>query len=650
MPVLYHNTLSGFIEDVESGMIATAIEASGYDMEVGNAPSPGERAAWDKSLGAVKDALKTLPGDLRVYAEYVIPPNSLQRVDFMITGLDAKGKKTAVILELKQWSDGSISLLQDQSEYTVHALWDNEDKDHPSHQAHRYAILLRDHCSAVWKGDISVKTCVFLHNYDRSSGIVNDPRFNTAINHSPIFYKGEGSLLAEFISSLIASSDSGDTVGVLEDPRNHVLDPRMVDVITATINGGKSFPLTPEQWTVFSDVKQSYDAEKKTVVIITGAPGTGKTILALKLLGEFRRNKQLSVRYVTHSQNLQYIFINKLCSDRKKLDLQEGIQVSPERELEIREWARDMISSDYFRRNARIKDVSIVDEAHRLQRMADDQFNPSHYGDRAEYVIENSTLSVFLIDDDQQVRWDDYCTSQIIMDHANKKNYQLIPLHLKDGIRQYTPYINWATDIFSPSPKTLKMNPRKFLVKVFDSAPDMYAEITRLNGEGHRSRMLAGYCWTWKSRNVTNKETVRPEDRDILLHDRSGNVNLSLLWNQRLKKDDYSGTWIDRDDSVDEVGCIHTAQGVDMEYVGVIIGKDVTFNKETGRVEFNVNEHPKDDLAVTTDMRTNTKVDQQNAERLIRNAYRVLLTRSTKGCFIYCEDAALSEYIKAHLR
>ena len=121
MPVLYHNTLSGFIEDVESGMIATAIEASGYDMEVGNAPSPGERAAWDKSLGAVKDALKTLPGDLRVYAEYVIPPNSLQRVDFMITGLDAKGKKTAVILELKQWSDGSISLLQDQSEYTVHA-------------------------------------------------------------------------------------------------------------------------------------------------------------------------------------------------------------------------------------------------------------------------------------------------------------------------------------------------------------------------------------------------------------------------------------------------------------------------------------------------------------------------------------------------
>lgn len=654
MPVLYHNTLAGFRNDISAERIASAIKTSGYEDEVGKLPSSEEEESWQNSLGALCKALDGLDGGLDVYAEYVIPPESYYRADFMITGFDSSEKKTAVIIELKQWSNGSIYRQDGQSDYTVHATWDDEDKDHPSHQVYRYAHHLKTHCTSVRDKEINIFTCVFLHNYDRSAGVVEDPVFAAAIKKAPIYYNDfkdssdQGESLAEFISDHISSPDSGRTVAELEDPNHHIMDPKLVDTVFATLEKGTGFELNAEKWPVYSKMKDAYERNRKTVVVISGAPGTGKTVLAIRLMGHFRHNG-LGVRYVTLSQNLRYLFIDKLCSDHLEIEREKGHMLTPEEKEDFRLGANEMFSPPYFHRESLFKEVSIVDEAHRLQKMEQDSFNRRHFDNRAEYIIENSTLSVFLIDDDQQVRWEDYCTKAIIEDYASRKGYQFIPFHLEEGVRQYTPYIDWATALFSPTPVTLKMNPAKFLVRVCDKASELYSEIVRLNRKGSRSRMLAGYCWAWKTRGK-NKAYIRQTDRDISLLDRDGNPDLQLIWNLFLNKDDFGGTWIGRDDSIDEVGCIHTAQGVDMDYVGVIIGEDVTYNKSAGRVEFHVDKHPADDFSVTIDKDTNTKVDSQNAERLIRNAYRVLMTRSTKGCLIYCVDKDLSDYIKAHLR
>lgn len=653
MPVIYHKRLAEFRDDISSNRIASEIKASGYEDEVGKLPSYEEEKSWKNSLSALCDALNGLDGGFDVYAEYVIPSESCERADFIITGIDAHGKNTAVIIELKQWSDGSIYLQEGQSDYTVHAKWDDDDKGHPSHQVRRYAYLLKTHCTSVRDQEINICTCVFLHNYDRSAGVVEDPVFAAAIKKAPIFYKGykdykNQESLAQFISDRISSPDTGRTVTELENPNHHIMDPKLVDTVYNILEGGAGFELNEEKWPVFSKVKDAYERNTKTVVVITGAPGTGKTVLAIRLMGHFRHDCR-TVRYVTLSQNLRYLFIDKLCSGHREMEIKKGHIPKREEESEFRNGAEEMFSSPYFTKESRFKEISIVDEAHRLQKMEQDRFNPRHFDNRAEYIIENSTLSVFFIDDDQQVRWDDYCTTAIIEDYASKKGYRFIPFHLEQGVRQYTPFIDWATALFSPTPVTFKMNPNKFLVKVYDKASELYSEIVRYNGEGKRSRILAGYCWEWRTKGE-DKTRIDQTNRDIILLDRDGNPDLQLIWNLILKKDNHGGTWIGRDDSIDEVGCIHTAQGVDMDYVGVIIGRDVTYNTITGRVEFHVEEHPADDLSVTIDSRKNTKVDPQNAERLIRNAYRVLMTRSTKGCLIYCVDKDLSDYIKAHLR
>ena len=647
MPVLYHKSLSEFREDISRQRIADEIKSAGYTDEVGQTPSAEEEDSWQNSLGALCRALNGLDGAYEVYIEYVLPPASLLRTDFMITGINADGRHAAVIIELKQWSGDSIFIREGQPDYTLHAKWDDTDKDHPSHQACRYAHTLKSQCTSVRGGMIIISTCVFLHNFDRTAGVVTDVRFDSATKRAPIFFKDEEEKLAEFISKRLSAPDSGSTVKMLEDPKNHILDPRLIDTITATLSGGSSFGLTTRQWEIFSELKEAHIAGSKTVVIITGAPGTGKTVLALRLMGEFRRRGS-RVRYVTLSQNLRYLFIDKLCSDNEKMKAAEGIILTTEEKDQFKLDAEQMITPPYFTQGMLFREISITDEAHRLTRMENDRYNPFHFDNRAEYLIENSELSIFLIDDDQQVRWEDYVTTETIELYCSRKGYVLIKRHLEDGIRQYTPYINWITALFSPLPIPLKMNPGRYLVKVYDKASDMYSEILRLNGGGHPSRILAGYCWRWRTRG-RNKASIRAADRDIQITDRSGRPDLQLMWNQVLNRNDYGGTWIGRSDSVDEVGCIHTAQGIDMEYVGVIIGKDIRYNRAAGRIEFHVEEHPSDDFSVTVNKDTNEKVDPTNAERLIRNAYRVLMTRSTKGCLIYCEDEALSQYIKALL-
>lgn len=187
--------------------------------------------------------------------------------------------------------------------------------------------------------------------------------------------------------------------------------------------------------------------------------------------------------------------------------------------------------------------------------------------------------------------------------------------------------------------------------RVFDSATDMHQAIRKKDmierqNKSQKSgksidvisgccRVVAGYCYEWKSKNHFRDDDIY----DIILdHDQ-----YKAKWNLKCKQLPTDYSWLSDPLSVDEVGCIHTCQGLDLKYCGVIIGKDMIYRN--GKVVFDKTKNARSDA--TSGIRN---ASEELAERLIRNTYHVLLTRGMCGSFVYCEDKQLREYLKSLIK
>jgi hypothetical protein len=187
-------------------------------------------------------------------------------------------------------------------------------------------------------------------------------------------------------------------------------------------------------------------------------------------------------------------------------------------------------------------------------------------------------------------------------------------------------YIQFVDNLLQRGEETLNapLSELNYDFRIFDSACQMRDALREINAVNNKARMVAGYCYDW---NVKNGR---------------GNVDISLpggfeaKWNLENDK-----IWAINPRSFEEVGCIHTAQGLEFDYVGVLIGKDLTFDNTTGVVRT-------DKTAISRDDRSSgiRGASDKEARRLILNTYKTLLTRGQKGCFVYCEDDALRVYFK----
>ena len=178
-------------------------------------------------------------------------------------------------------------------------------------------------------------------------------------------------------------------------------------------------------------------------------------------------------------------------------------------------------------------------------------------------------------------------------------------------------------------PIDLDLEELNFDIKVFDDPNIMRDELRSKNKINNKARMVAGYCYDWDVKNHRG-------DYDIYLEN-----DFKAKWN--LESDKY---WAISKKSFEQVGCIHTAQGLEFDYVGVIIGQDLRYDPETDRIITDKSKISKDDNS--SGIRAST-VSEETAARLIKNTYKTLLTRGQKGCYIYCEDKNLREYIKSFL-
>ncbi len=407
-----------------------------------------------------------------------------------------------------------------------------------------------------------------------------------------------------------------------------------------TLDMGQSNALT----TIVDAVKEADYYNQKKTIIIKGGAGTGKSIIAINALGQLNSPKKKSERITT-------MFVTVNAAPKKVLynGLRRGKAFTADSLKQLFKYPTAFAN----RPNNEIPCL-LIDEAHRVFRMKNGVGLKSGT-DMLRELINVAKVSVFFIDDNQAVTADDYVTIDRIKKTAKECHSQVVmgpELELTGQYRvqggaEYIEFIKSFIGIKNIISTFNTDNTYEF--KVFDNPNKMFDEIKKLDTasrkqqaiadgksefdisdyNGH-ARVVAGYCYEWKS-----DPTIRDGVDDVIIP----MYGFAKKWNLRYGSGLTAYSWADDPLSIDEIGCIHTCQGIDLDYCGVIIGKDVTY--ENGKIVFHKKEHPGTDLA---GIRTATDTD---AETWIKNTYYVLLTRGIKGTFVFCEDKALNDYLKS---
>jgi len=602
-----------FLKDASSiEDIVKAAVKSKLNLSVGNS----EYQAWRNSLGNAMFHVMNdpaIPDDAAVAVEYRLNGRKF-RIDFMISGLDESDRESLVIVELKQWSDIQFSDLADHVRTFVgRAL---RDERHPSYQAWSYESHLRQFNEYVYSNDLEVNSCAYLHNCD-TGRVIRDSRYSSELNKAPIFIKGELTGLRELIKTKIRTGAGPEALKRI-DASPIRPSKQLADAVGSMLSGNEEFVLLDEQKTVLEKIVNASTksmVDKKQVLIIKGGPGTGKSVISINALSRLS-GLRMNARYITPNAAPRAVFESKLQETLSGVGLQDLFSGSG---------VYAGIEKDSF-------DVLIVDEAHRLKLRA--QWTKGGVNQIQE-IIEASRTSVFFIDEAQKVTWKDIGEIASIEKFALAAGAEVEYLELKSQFRcgGSDDFMAWLDNALGVRLEADSyFSPGKFDFKIVDSPTELHELIKVKNQVNNKSRVVAGYCWEWVSRNDKSLSDIKfPKFR------------FEADWNLT----EYGMNWIIDPDSVDEIGCIHTCQGLELDYVGVIIGPDLVAVGD--RLATNPLARAKSDKSLAG-YKKNLKIDaataNAKADEIIRNTYRMLMSRGMKGCYVYFSDEATASYFK----
>lgn len=617
--IVYEDSKRCFVEDIKSNCIADKITAKIRERGI-NAGHEREYISWQNSLQFMRNIVddNDIDDEVRIAIEYNIPLTS-KRVDFIICGADANNNDNVVVVELKQWQKAEV--VADDMHYCVKTFVGRNNRIvcHPSYQAYSYACFIRNYSQKVLDDGINLIPCAYLHNYDPDfKQTLSNSIYKEWVSEAPFFIRNETEQFSAFVKKYVTRrSSNGDLLYKIDHGR---LKPTkaLQDSLTSMVKGNKEFMLLDEQAVCYdmclkTMAKCKEDGKKRTIVI-QGGPGTGKSVLAVNLLMEFI-NKSLNTCYATKNSAPREAFLSLLThSDAKK-------------QVNIRQLFRSPFGLSNVPDNT--YDCLIVDEAHRLVKKMYGDWNGEN---QVKECISASLLSIFLLDEDQAVTVNDIGSIAEISKWCRELNSTLkMPAEAK-LVSQFRcngsdAYIQFIDDILQRTEEsvTVDLDELNFDFRIFDSAIELREALREKNAINNKSRMVAGYCYDWNVKHGRG-------DYDIMLPD-----GFKAKWN--LEKDKI---WAINPNSFEEVGCIHTAQGLEFDYVGVLIGKDLKYDSTSGRIITDKQAISKDDKSSGIRSCKNENI----VRKLILNTYKTLLTRGQKGCYVYCEDKSLAEYIK----
>jgi DUF2075 family protein len=616
--IVYQADKKQFLKDHQDNEIDEVIHAS-FKAATGHGVGSSELRSWRDSLGFMATVLRDddIPEDTGVAVEYHIPQSS-KRIDVTLTGYGHDGAKNAVVVELKQW-DAIQATTKDAIVVTLLAKAMRE-VVHPSYQAWSYANLLEGFNEAVYDGGISIKPCAYLHNYIRD-GVIDAPHYASYIEKAPLFLKGkdERTSLRDFIKTHVKQ---GDNKAILYEMENGRIRPSkaLADSLAGLLRGQSEFTLIDDQKTVYEAAMaaaQGASESKSRVLIINGGPGTGKTVVAVNLLVALT-GKGLFGKYVSKNAAPRKVYETKLSGSMTKSRF--GM-------LFVGSGSFIDVDDDTF-------GFLVVDEAHRLNEKS------GMYGVNGENqikeIINSTKCSVFFLDEDQRVTLKDIGSKEQIVKFATAKGavveeYTLASQFRCSGSDGYLAWLDNTLDIRSTANDRLDADGYDF--QVFDDPVQLHAAIEAKNGR-NKARVVAGYCWPW-----TSKKTPTATD-----------INIGPDYQRRWNLGQDGSLWIISPESINEVGCIHTCQGLEVDYIGVIIGPDLIVRE--GIVKTNPAGRSTQDQSIRG-WKKALKADREGTlavvDLIIKNTYRTLMTRGMKGCYLYCTDLETREHFQQRL-
>lgn len=620
--IVYDGIKSDFLNSVVNDTIAVQIEENIYK-KMKRHTAQNEFRSWENSLEYMYKVLSDdeIPGDTGIAIEYNIPQTS-KRVDFIVSGYNKEENPNVVIIELKQWDKLNAVDRQDAlvETYTGNAL---RKVVHPSYQAWSYSMLIQDYNQSVQDGRITLSPCAYLHNYRRRD---NDPldmyQYKTYLNEAPAFTRGEVPELREFIKRCVVKGDNKELLYAIDNGKIRP-SKSLQDSIASMLEGNEEFIMLDEQKVVYEEilslsVKSQNDGKKRTV-IVQGGPGTGKTVVAINLLSKLTSEEQF-VQYSSKNSAPRNVYLKKLKGRIKKSSVDNMFKGT----------------GTYTEASKNTIDTILVDEAHRLneksgmfQNLGDNQIKE---------IIHASLCNVFFIDESQRVTLSDIGSVEEIEKWAEKENSEVSYMELKSQFRcnGSDGYLAWLDNVLQiRETANYDLSDIDFDIKICETPNEVYRFIIEKNKLANHSRLLAGYCWNWLKEGKNDSGI-----HDIKIRD------FEISWNLG-----NTTTFAIDETSVNEAGCIHTSQGLEFDYVGVIIGEDLRYEK--GKIVTDFTKRARTDQSlkgIKKMQKENPEKAYKVADEIIKNTYRTLMTRGMKGCYVYCVNEGLREYLKEQVK
>ena len=612
--IIYRATKKQFVEDVFNDTIADNIDEAFYE-HLGRHTSPNEVRSWQNSMQFMYKVVNTpeLPDDAGVAIEYQIPLTA-KRVDFIVSGLNAQKKEQIIIIELKQWENAEPT--QKPGIVVARFQHGKAEVPHPSYQAWSYAYMLSNYNLTIQERDVQIKPCAFLHNYT-PDGMINGKLYEDYVVKAPVFLKNDAARLQDYILRHVRYCSPEDIIWKID---NGKLRPskQLADSLTSMLKGNDEFVMLDDQKVVYEAavyLAKKAQEGKKQVLIVEGGPGTGKSVLAINLLVSLT-SEGIASQYVTKNSAPRAVYSVKLSNNFRKTYI-NNLFVG---------------SGNFIETMPNTMGALIVDEAHRLN-MKSGMF--SNLGEnQIKEIIKTARFSVFFVDDCQRIHMKDIGSVQYIKQCAEEMGTVVHLEHLSSQFRcnGSDGYLSWLDNALQiRETANIRLTEEDYDFRIFDSPTEMFNEIKRKNESNNISRVVAGYCWDWKS-----KQNHMAYDIEI------PQFFFRKQWNFNSNE-----PWLIGEKSIDQIGCIHTCQGLELDYVGVIVGPDLSY-KHNRVVTDGLKRSPNDQSlkGFKAMLRNNPKEALQQADAIIKNTNRTLMTRGMKGCYVYFCDQALAAHFR----